>query len=65
MIKIIKPGTRKNEVCERCGCEFSYEAEDIQSETVSPLEWGESVFKHPRYVECPQCNNKIYLEVTR
>lgn len=65
MIKIIKPGTRKNEVCESCGCEFSYEAEDVQSEKVSYLEWGESVLKQPKYVECPQCNNKIYSEVMR
>ena len=30
MIKIIKEGTRKIAKCSVCGCEFSYEEEDIE-----------------------------------
>ena len=29
MIKIIKEGTRKIAKCPNCGCEFSYEREDV------------------------------------
>ena len=32
MIKIIKEGTRKIENCPNCGCEFSYEREDIEKD---------------------------------
>lgn len=32
MIKIIKKGTRRNTTCDKCGCLFSYEKEEIISE---------------------------------
>ena len=32
MIKIIKEGTRKIAKCPNCGCEFSYEEEDIKKD---------------------------------
>ena len=54
MVKIIKPGTRKTVLCEKCGCEFSYEQEDIR-------------MKEPRteYVECPQCRTFVFLKTVR
>ena len=46
MIKIIKEGTRKIAKCANCGCEFSYEEEDVQIFT-------------KRHVKCPQCNEAV------
>jgi hypothetical protein len=41
MIKIIKPGKKDfHAICNRCGCEFTYEAEDINL---------------AGFVECPTC----------
>lgn len=59
MIKIIKEGTRKIEKCQKCGCEFSYEEEDI------------NMVPHARclsvthYIRCPQCNNDIVLKADK
>ena len=52
MIQIIKEGTKKVTKCESCGCEFSYEAEDIQSSNKPPFE---------QWIVCPQCGKKISL----
>ena len=52
MIKIIKEGTRKIEECPTCGCEFSYEEEDVQIFT-------------KRHVNCPQCNEAVTVMVER
>ena len=49
MIKIIKEGTRKIAKCQNCGCEFSYEEEDMIR---GPM-WKEDS------VNCPQCNKAI------
>lgn len=58
MIKIIKAGTRNEATCDKCGCLFSYEAEDIQkwhsnSEDVLQCRYRE-------YIACPQCLNKVF-----
>ena len=50
MIKIIKEGTRKIAKCQNCGCEFSYEREDVLRDPVCRIEY---------HVNCPQCNNAI------
>lgn len=55
MIKIIKEGTRKAAKCEYCGCEFSYEDEDIQH-----VNHG-----YKKYVVCPQCKKEFVVEQTR
>ena len=52
MIQIIKPGTKKITKCESCGCQFSYEEEDIQTANKPPFE---------RLIICPQCEKKIML----
>ena len=53
MIKIIKEGTRKITKCPNCGCEFSYEREDVLRDPV---------FTKENHVNCPQCNNEIVLK---
>ena len=49
MIKIIKEGTRKIEKCPNCGCEFSYEREDLCMDPILK-KW---------IVNCPQCIKAI------
>lgn len=58
MIEIIKPGTKEVMKCKSCGCEFSYESEDIQ-EVISTLN-GARVF-----VKCPQCSKECILRATK
>lgn len=55
MIKIIKEGTRKIAKCQNCGCEFSYEREDV---LVDPI-------RREKRVNCPQCNKAITLMAER
>lgn len=55
MIKIIKKGTRKIANCKNCGCEFSYEEEDVIR---GPM-WKED------HVNCPQCNKAVGIMVER
>ena len=49
MIKIIKEGTRKIAKCPNCGCEFSYEEEDVLRDPV----------RIENHVNCPQCIKAI------
>mgnify|MGYP005612104081 FL=1 len=49
MIKIIKEGTVKIAKCPNCGCEFSYEREDL---CMDPI-WKKWI------VNCPQCYKVI------
>ena len=58
MIKIIRHGTRQIKECEHCGCLFSYDEVDTFIETKLD-------FKETRFIECPQCKEKIVLEATR
>ena len=51
MIKIIKEGTRKIAKCPNCGCEFSYEREDIEKDGLLA---NNSVFIGKAWVVCPQ-----------
>ena len=62
MIKIIKEGTRKIEKCPNCGCEFSYEEEDIEKDGTL---LNNSVFLGKTWVVCPQCSKEIVLSTTR
>ena len=55
MIKIIKEGTRKIAKCPNCGCEFSYEREDL---------FMDPIWKGQR-VNCPQCNEAVTVMVER
>ena len=48
-IEVIKHGKQTfKEVCSRCGCEFTYQLEDLK----------EDIF-HNHYVKCPDCQTKI------
>ena len=62
MIKIIKEGTRKIEKCQNCGCEFSYEEEDIEKDGLLS---NNSVLIGKTWVVCPQCGKEIVLETPR
>ena len=55
MIKIIKEGTRKIAKCTNCGCEFSYEREDL---CMDPI-WKKWI------VNCPQCNEAVTVMAER
>lgn len=67
MIKVIKPGYRKEVECLKCGALLSYdEKEDIQKETLKTVVSTLDAEKTPMYVSkkyiiCPQCKNKIVL----
>ena len=69
MIKIIKPGTKREVTCDKCGAVLSYDSsEDVQTEYIKCQDdTGEQMwFKKPRnYIRCPQCEYKIVLESTR
>ena len=61
---IIKRGTKQTMNCEKCGCFFSYDEDDIETtseyDKYDPLANYYSM-AHPKYVECPQCGNEIYI----
>jgi hypothetical protein len=64
MIKIIEPGTKTVAECNRCGCKFSYEKEDIQSRPHKMHDGcAPSITKFPKlfeyYVLCPQCGKDL------
>lgn len=52
MIEIIKRGTKEIADCKTCGCQFSYEKEDIKR--------GDQRDPY-KVVECPCCKNRIDL----
>ena len=56
MILIIKEGTRKIAKCPNCGCEFSYEEEDVLRYPICRIE---------NYVNCPQCIEAIKVITER
>ena len=62
MIKIIKEGTKKIAKCPNCGCEFSYEREDVEKDGTL---LNNSVFLGKTWVVCPQCGKEIVLSTTR
>ena len=55
MIKIIKEGTRKIAKCPNCGCEFSYEREDVLRDPI----------RIENRVNCPQCNKLVIVIAER
>ena len=56
MIQIIKPGTKKITKCESCGCQFSYEEEDVRSDNRTFEE---------TWVMCPQCKKRVIIVAAR
>lgn len=60
MIEIIKKGTKTQQACKECGCLFSYESEDVKFEEGAYHGAGDY-----KYIDCPQCDNRIYLLTSR
>jgi hypothetical protein len=57
MIKVIKHGQKEFEMtCSRCGCEFTYEFEDILQDSFSLTTTS------ARFVKCPDCGNICYID---
>ena len=56
MIQIIERGTKEVTTCNRCGCKFSYEAEDISYDVTNP---DPRLVRPMHYVQCPQCMNHV------
>lgn len=69
MIKILKPGTKKEAECPSCGALLSYDISDILEKSSYSNAETPSAFwlsnKSTTYIICPQCNNKIILSATR
>lgn len=68
MIKILRPGTKKEAECPSCGALLSYDISDIQKYRSSIIETSSAFWlssKGTTYIVCPQCNNKIILSATR
>lgn len=69
MIKILRPGTKKEVECPNCGALLSYDISDILEKSshsiaeTSSASWLSS--KNTTYIICPQCNNEIILSATR
>lgn len=60
MIKIIKHGKIFKKVCPECGCEFTFETEDLHTDysvclTTYPCQYN-------RYVICPECGKRIHYD---
>lgn len=63
MIKIIKPGTIKEVMCQKCGALLSYdEKEDIGTDGIYSNFDSTHIAKH---IICPQCKNTIVLNAVR
>lgn len=58
MIHIIKKGTKEVQECPKCGCVFSYDAEEDVIKNSTQFYFSVSI-------DCPQCGKKIYLKETK
>lgn len=58
MTEIIKFGTKKIMKCRKCGCEFSYENEDVK-QIIGTKGGARSI------VTCPQCKESCEIAAER
>lgn len=68
MIKIIKPGTKKQAVCDNCGAVLSYDTEeDVKYENVKTFAMNcvDGLTLREEYITCPQCKHKIITKAVR
>ena len=65
MIKIIRHGTRQIKECDHCGCLFSYDEVDTFIELKDKEKDKNLDFKATRFIECPQCKEKLVLEAMK
>ena len=57
-LQIIKPGTKKVTKCKNCGCQFSYEEEDVKVDVKNNI-------PSEKWVICPQCEKSVIVEAAR
>lgn len=55
MAKIIKE-ENFNGRCDKCGCYFEYEFEDLED----VLDTNGRVMHYSKHVKCPKCGNKVF-----
>lgn len=66
MIEVLEKGTRKQCECENCGAVLSYEEKDIKGNKIKFLDKTTFLpLRFPKYIICPQCNQKIEIEVSK
>lgn len=68
MIKIIKPGYKKEIECQKCGALLSYdEKEDVKNENIKSFATNcvDAFSSKQSFIICPQCHNKVFLTATR
>ena len=69
MIKVIKPGFKKEVECPKCGAVLTYdEQEDVQTKTqktFSAYIGPDLYISYKKYIICPQCKHEIILKQTR
>ena len=65
MIRIIRPGTRKKTECDTCGCEFTYEKEDVKEASPDPFRMVRQKEIQKEIVQCPQCGREIVIKQTK
>ena len=62
MIKILKEGKIKhNKTCDKCGCEFEFEAEDVTKRTAWDDHGGHYPVADFYEINCPWCNRTLSL----
>ena len=61
MIKIIKEGSKRVNICPDCGCKYSYEEDDVNKKEESKLYPGRNNY----YVQCPQCHERNYIYMAK
>ena len=62
MKKILKHGRNQNVAkCGMCGCQFTYENEDMYPVIANEVTEGYIKWVH-HYVECPECGGGIILK---
>lgn len=65
MIEIIKRGTKKTCTCEKCGCYFKYEDEDIETAYAVTNVFGAVTVLHRNFIRCPQCGADVTLNIIK
>lgn len=65
MKKIIKRGTKAIATCDGCGCEFSYEEDDILHTMEEEIIFGMPSVYTGSYTICPQCAKGVMLAESR
>lgn len=63
MIRIIKEGKVKNyrHMCKNCGCEFTYNSNDI-SRSYNPISNTDRSWEYEDWISCPMCGTKERCE---